>query len=225
MPDGIVETLPEGPAAHLRRHSLPMGGPEGGRFHAHGVGTEDVDVINVERYFQRVEEGLQQRLKDERVPLILACVEYLAPIYRKVSAYCFILEEIVVGNPDGVPDEELHRKALPIADRHFEQTRAKAVAEYHEGIAKGRAGHMLAEVLTAAFQGRIATLFIPLGVRRWGRFDLNRLVLEEHDREEPGDEELLDLAAAQTLRQGGKVYGMKPEEIPGGRLLAAVYRY
>jgi hypothetical protein len=49
--------------------------------------------------------------------------------------------------------------------------------------------------------------------------------LEEHAHEEPGDEELLDLAAAQTLRQDGKVYGMKPEEIPRGHLLAAVYRY
>jgi hypothetical protein len=68
-------------------------------------------------------------------------------------------------------------------------------------------------------------LFIPLGMRRWGRFDFNRLVLEEHDREKPGDEELLDLAAAQTLRHDGKVYSMKPEEIPGGHLLASVYRY
>jgi hypothetical protein len=50
-------------------------------------------------------------------------------------------------------------------------------------------------------------------------------VLEEHDREKPGDEELLDLAAAQTLRHDGKVYSMKPEEIPGGHLLASVYRY
>jgi hypothetical protein len=68
-------------------------------------------------------------------------------------------------------------------------------------------------------------LFIPLGLRRWGRFDFNQLALEEHAHEEPGDEELLDLAAAQTLRQDGKVYGMKPEEIPRGHLLAAVYRY
>ena len=50
-------------------------------------------------------------------------------------------------------------------------------------------------------------------------------MLEEHDREEPGDEELLDLAVTQTLRHDGKVHGMKPEEIPGGHLLAAVYRY
>ena len=225
VPQDIEQTQPEGPTAHLRRHSLPMGVPEGGRFHAHGVGTEDVDMINVKRYFQQAEDGLRQRLAGERVPLILACVEYLAPIYREVSTYRFILEEIVAGNPDGVPDDELQRKARPIADRHFEQARGKAIAEYYEGIAKGRASHTLPDVLTAAFQGRIATLFIPLGMRRWGRFDFNRLVLEEHDREKPGDEELLDLAAPQTLRHDGKVYSMKPEEIPGGHLLASVYRY
>ena len=111
VPQDIEQTQPEGPTAHLRRHSLPMGGPEGGRFHAHGVGTEDVDMINVKRYFQQAEDGLRQRLAGERVPLILACVEYLAPIYREVSTYRFVLEEIVAGNPDGVPDDELQRKA------------------------------------------------------------------------------------------------------------------
>jgi hypothetical protein len=200
VPQDIEQTLPERPEAHLQRHSLPMGGPDNGQFHAHGVGTEEADMINVKRYFQLAEDGLRQRLTNERAPLILACVEYLAPIYREVSTYRFILEEIVAGNPDGVPDAELHRKARPIADRQFEQARAKAIAEYHEGIAKGRASHTLPGVLTAAFQGRIATLFIPLGMRQWGRFDFNRLILEEHDHEEPGDEELLDLAAAQTLR-------------------------
>jgi release factor family 3 len=202
-----------------------MGGPEGGRFHAHGVGTDDVDVVNVRRYFQRIEDGLQQQLKDERAPLILACVEYLAPIYKEVSRYRFILDPIVPGNPDGVREEELHENAWPIADAHFQQARAKAAAEYHEGMAKGRASHTLKEVLTAAFQGRVATLFVPLGLQRWGRFDFNRLSLEQHDNEQPGDDELLDLAAAQTLRNDGMVYGVKPEEVPGKQLLAAVYRY
>jgi hypothetical protein len=83
----------------------------------------------------------------------------------------------------------------------------------------------LEDVLTAAFQGRIATLFVPLGVSRWGRFDFNHLALEQHDDEQPGDDELLDLAAAETLRHDGVVYGVKPEDVPGGHLLAAVYRY
>ena len=225
VPQGIEEALPAGPEPQLQRHSLPIGRQEHAFIHGHGVGTDDVDVVNVRRYFQRVEDGLRQQLKDERAPLILACVEYLAPIYKEVSTYQFILDRIIAGNPDGIRDQELQEKAWPMADTHFQQARAKAAAEYHEGIAKGRAGHTLEEVLTAAFQGRVATLFVPLGLHRWGRFDFNRLSLERHDEEQPGDEELLDLAAAQTLRSDGTVYGVKPKEVPGEQLLAAVYRY
>lgn len=225
VPQGIGEALPEGPEPQLQRHSLPIGRQEHTFIHGHGVGTDDVDVVNVRRYFQRVEDSVHQRLKDERAPLILACVEYMAPIYKEVSRYRQILEPTVAGNPDGLQNEELQLKARPIADEHFQQARAKAVAEYHEGIAKGRASHRLDEVLTAACQGRIATLFAPLGVQRWGRFDFNRLALEQHDEEQPGDDELLDLATAQTLRHDGTVYGVKPEDVPGGQLLAAVYRY
>jgi hypothetical protein len=226
VPQGIDEALPdEGPEPQLQFHSLPIGGQQQSRIHGHGIGTDDVDAINVRRYLQRIEDAVHQRLKEGRAPLILACVEYMAPIYKEVSQYRLILDPIVPGNPDGMPNEELQHKAWPIAEAHFQQARAKAVAEFHEGIAKGRASHTLDDVLTAAFQGRIATLFVPLGVRRWGRFDFNRLSLEQHEEEQPGDEELLDLAAAQTLRRDGKVYGMTPGEIPGGHLLAAVYRY
>jgi hypothetical protein len=49
--------------------------------------------------------------------------------------------------------------------------------------------------------------------------------LEEHADEQPGDEELLDLAAMQTITHRGVVYGVKPEDVPGGQLLAAVYRF
>ena len=225
VPQGMEQALPEGPAPQLQRHTLPMDGRGAARFHGHGVGTDDVDVVNLRRYFQRVEDGLRERLKNERAPLILACVEYLAPIYKEVSAYRFILDAVVEGNPDGLRDEELQQKAWPHTDAHFQQARGKAAAEYHEGLAKGRASHRLDDILTAAFQGRIATLFVPLGVRRWGRFDFNNLRLEEHEAEQTGDDELLDLAAAQTLQHDGIVYGVKPEEVPGGQLLAAVYRY
>ena len=193
-------------------------------FHGHGS-SSDASTADLERYFRAVDRVVCDVLRDRHDPLLLAGVEHLLPLYRSISHYAPIFSEHLLGNADELRDDELHRKAWSIADRHFQQARDKDVAEYHEGIVKGRAGHELSDVLTAAFQGRIATLFIPLGLRRWGRFDFNRLALEEHAHEEPGDEELMDLAAAQTLRQDGKVYGMKPEEIPRGHLLAAVYRY
>lgn len=231
-PPGVTETQGyERREKQLQSEALAPKGSSGtssgggtALFHGHGS-SSDASSADVERYFRAVDRVVCDVLRDRHDPLLLAGVEHLLPLYRSISRYAPIFSEHLLGNPEELRDDELHRKARPIADRYFEQARDQAVAEYYEGIAKGRAGHTLTDVLAAAFQGRIATLFIPLGERRWGKFDFDRLILEEHAHEEPGDEELLDLAAAQTLRQDGKVYGMKPEEIPGGQLLAAVYRY
>lgn len=225
VPQGMEEALPEGPTPQLQAHTLPIGGQSVARFHGHGVGTDDVHVVNLARYFHRVDSGLQPVLKDERAPLVLACVDYLAPIFKEVTAYRYILEPIVPGNPDGLSDKDLYEKARGIAETQLQQARNQAVAEYYENSAKGRAGDALDAVLPAAFQGRVATLFVPLGVHRWGRFNVDRLSLEEHDEEQPGDDDLLELAARQTLARGGTVYDMRPEEIPNQRLLAAVYRF
>jgi hypothetical protein len=71
----------------------------------------------------------------------------------------------------------------------------------------------------------VATLFVPLRVRRWGRFNVETFALEEHDDEQSGDDELLDLATMQTLMHAGTVYAVNPDEIPAKRLLAAVFRF
>jgi hypothetical protein len=80
VPKSLVEALNEVPAPQLQFHSLPVGGPTGTRFHGHGVGIDDVDVINLQRYFHRVNDGLEEMLKNQHAPLVLACVEYLAPL-------------------------------------------------------------------------------------------------------------------------------------------------
>ncbi|HKT35554.1 MAG TPA: hypothetical protein VJR03_12040 [Nitrospira sp.] len=205
MPQGLQEGLPIGPAPEFQRYSLPPGG-EGGetrvRIHGHGVGIDDADVTNLTRYFQRVEEALSAVLKDQKAPLVLACVEFLAPIFHRVTTYKHVTEDYVAGNPDRVKDEELHAKAWPIVEQRLKAAREKAVAEYAEGIAKGRGGRTLADVLPAAHQGRIATLLVPRGVHRWGRFFADSQAVEEHASEEAGDVDLVDLAAVQTLVPG-----------------------
>jgi hypothetical protein len=225
VPQGMQEGLAIGPAPEFQRYTLPVGGPQAGHLHVHGVGVDDNEVANLTRYFHRIDDGLKPLLSRTDAPLILACVEHLVPIFREVASYRHILHSLIPGNPDGVGDKELHQKGWLIAEPHFQQARAMTAAQYYEGITKGRAAHSLADILPAAHQGRIATLFIPLGVRRWGRFHFDSPSLEEHEDEQPGDDELLDLAAMQTFMHGGIVYAVKPEEIPGNQLLAAVYRY
>jgi hypothetical protein len=225
VPKSIDEALPDGPAPQLQRHTLPMDGRNASRFHGHGVGTDDVDIINLTRYFHRIHDGVEEILKHQQAPLVLACVEYLAPLYKEVSTYHHIPEMIIAGNPDGAKNEELHHKAWAIVEPHFAEAKSQAEAQYHEGIAKGRASHSLADILAAAYQGRVATLFVPLGVRRWGRFNVETFALEEHEGEQSGGDELLDLATMQTLMHAGTVYAVNPDEVPAKRLLAAVFRF
>jgi hypothetical protein len=39
------------------------------------------------------------------------------------------------------------------------------------------------------------------------------------------DEELLELAVTFTMQNSGEVYGLDPHEMPGGKELAAIFRY
>jgi hypothetical protein len=89
----------------------------------------------------------------------------------------------------------------------------------------GQASGAVKDVVPAAFDGRIATLFVALGERRWGSFDPQSRLLEEHGSHEPGDYDLLDVAAVQSLIRGATVYTVAPNEVPGGGLVAAVFRF
>jgi hypothetical protein len=46
-----------------------------------------------------------------------------------------------------------------------------------------------------------------------------------HEEAEPGDEDLLDFTAIQTLLNSGMVYAVEPQKVPDEALLAAAFRY
>jgi hypothetical protein len=49
--------------------------------------------------------------------------------------------------------------------------------------------------------------------------------VEVRDRPQPGDQDLLDLAAVQTLFHGGTVYAVDPGDVPDDAPVAALLRY
>ena len=91
----------------------------GAVFHGHGVGVDDVkdDLL---RYFQQINRGLHELLREERAPLVLASVEYLWPLYRKANSYPLLLESGVAGNPDRLSPRELHHRAWPLVEPVFQ---------------------------------------------------------------------------------------------------------
>lgn len=198
-------------------------------FHGQGGASDNsTHKKDLLRYFNQVDKGLQELLRGETAPLVLAGVEYLLAIYREANTYPRLLDEWVVGNPDGLAAQELHEQAWAIVQPHFTRAQEQAAAQYRELAGTGRTSSQLERILPAAQHGRVDSLFVALGVQRWGKFDAVSGGVDIHEQRQPGDQDLLDLAAMQTLASAGSVYAVDPDQVPGGERrspVAAVFRY
>jgi hypothetical protein len=194
----------------------------------HGVGIDDAthepnDAIL--RYFQQVDAGLRPFLRDEHAPLILAGVEFLLPIFRRANTYPYILEQGLTGNPEGLRPEELQERAWSIVQSHFRRAQEDAAEQYRQLVGTGRAARDLSTIVMAAYDGRIATLFVTMNLQQWGVFCSESREVEVHQEAVAGDEDLLDVAAAYTLLRRGTVYAVGPAHMPDATAAAAILRY
>jgi hypothetical protein len=83
----------------------------------------------------------------------------------------------------------------------------------------------LEEILPAARQGRIESLFVAVGVQMWGSFNPSTDETTVVDQPAAESQDLLNLAAASTYFARGSVYALPPDQVPGCGPLAAVFRY
>lgn len=199
--------------------------PQAGVFHGQG-NPEDTDAnVAILEYFHQVNDGVYKLLGDKQAPLILMGVEHLLPLYREANTYPHLVEEGLTGNPELLKPEELHDQAWTIVEPYSLKAQQEAADRYHELVGTGQASNDLQEIVPAAIYGRVDSLFVATGVEKWGIFDPGTNTLQLHQTEEPGDEDLLDLAAVKTFLNSGNVYAVEPDKVPDGGPIAAVFRY
>jgi hypothetical protein len=193
-------------------------------YHGHGGGEDDAKE-EIQKFFNLLDNGVSPLLADRSAPLVLAGVEFLLPIYRQVTGHGRVVEGGVVGNPDNLSAEQLHEKAWPVVEPVFTRAQEAAAERFHDLLGTGQASKDFDDVVTAAHDGRVETLFVALGTRRWGSYDPEKREVELSEHNGPGTEDLVDFAALQTLRKGGQVFAVSPDDVPEGEAVAAVYRY
>ncbi len=179
-------------------------------------------------YIRAIDRELAKRLANDRIPLILACVEELYGLYRKNSEYPWLVEEgYVKGNPDHLSEEELHRKAWEIIEPLFRKRQEKLIEEFNSKLGTGLAGQGLREVAQAAAQGRVSDLLLKDGVRIWGVLDRSTgEVFIGEEEPNPVDADLLDEVAEVTLVKGGDVWVLGEESFPlNDYPVGAIYRW
>lgn len=227
MPTSLAEALKYDDFEPHTEHYTVTAPNRGGEaiFQGQGAG-EDERKTNILRYFKAFDNGLRELLapQGDRIPVVFMGDKGLFSIYREANHYNGLLAESAPGNPEHLRDEELHARAWELVEPHFRERLERDQEAFAEAAGTSRVGTSLDEVLWAALDARVATLFVALGQREWGTFDASARRLERRD-ESPDTYDLYDAAAAYTLLAGGTVYAVEPGEIPGDGPLAAIYRF
>jgi hypothetical protein len=224
VPKNLAETIRDDDSwKELQMHSGISGGQ--GKLSSVTHGSEVDSKENIKRYFRRIDKGLHELVRDERVPLVLAGVDYLHPIYKEVNTYPHLIETGVGGNAEKLSAKELHAQAWTVVRPYFQKAQQEAADQYKQFISCGRASNRFRKIILAAYHGQIELLFAVPDFQQWGTFDPSTDEIHLHKKEKTGDEDLLEFAAVQTLLNGGTVYVVKPGTMPDTGSLAAVFRY
>lgn len=236
LPDRIPKTLEEAMRYEdeTRGHHFSPGsqGRHAGGiapFSGHGVDASDKENLKADvlMFFKQIDRGVMELIAAENAPLLLAGLDYLHPIYREANTYPHLIADRGVHRAvDDMRPEELHELAWPVIEPMFEQDRENTLERFHTLRARGLASSDVREVVPAAMDGRVESLLVSVGDHQWGVFqpDTHRVELF-HDRASAHGEDLLDLAAVNTMLHGGWVMAVDKDRLPEQTRMAAVFRY
>lgn len=228
IPHSLAETMQyDDPQRQLQQHSNTLPGTNSkaaALFNGQGIGSDD-QKNNILRYCRLIDQGLQDLMKNKKVPLVLMGVDFLLSIYKAANTYDYLAAEVIPGNPEELSGEDIQTLAWPLVEHYFHKAEQEALTYYGPFQGTGRTIKEIAEVVPASYNGRIELLFLAEGEKQWGIYDFAQNAVKIHSQPEPGDDELYDLAIRQTILNGGSVYIMDQMKIPEGGNMAALLRY
>lgn len=218
-----IDQVPRGSQVHSAMRGDQGQGKQTGVFHGQG-GRPDTAKDDLKLFVRQVAQAIDQRLEGERAPLILATVVATVPLWKETSKYPNTIDDFVSGNPDYVTPSELHAKAWPRVQPAQQAEREALLARIREKD-NPRASFGLPFVVSAAIRGQVDSLFVDCSRPWWGKYDAENDTVLVHAQQQPGDADLVELAAAATLKHGGRVFAITPENPNPDAAAQALLRY
>jgi hypothetical protein len=186
-------------------------------------GSEGVKVL-LEKFVRRVDQALERALAGRSTPLVMAADEPLASMFRSISTYPGLMEDVIPGNPNQKSDAQLEDSALPLLDQRYRSELGAVIARYDE-LKPRRATTDVSYSAHAATAGAIEQLLVDLDATVPGfvsEIDGSVTYASSDDAEAYS---VVDEIARRALSTGARVLGARREELPERAPLVAILRY
>ena len=211
------------PSESLQGHGT---GRSGDRTIVHGQGSgKDDENTDILRFFQLVSDGVEKILAGQTVPLVFVGVDFLFPIYQQANKYPHLMAEAVAHQPDQLSPEEIRDRALKIVEPRFNASRVEEHDRYGSLKNNNQATEDIAQIVNAAYNGQIETLFITQNSSAWGTFDPESRRVTYHNNQQADSEDLIGLVVEKALSIDAKVHVVDANDMPANSTAAATLRY
>lgn len=195
-------------------------------YHGHGRSNDTIKKEEALRFFQQIDNGLEPFLNQEKLPLIVACVDYLFPIYKKANSYNFLENKFIEGNPEHTDIEKLADQSINILKEKAAIKTKESVENYKELLAQGKALEGIKEVVPAVIGGRVKKLFISRESSFFGKYLSENHSIQLSKNPTIGDTDLINLAVIESIKKQSEIYLLNPIEMPAANVeIAAILRY
>ncbi|MCJ7468308.1 MAG: hypothetical protein MUO53_16640 [Maribacter sp.] len=197
-----------------------------GMFHGHGDSESELKN-ELMRYFRAIDKGLMTILHDDQKPPLVVCsLDFHFPIYREVNSYQNLFPQHISGNPADKDVFLLHEEAWELLQPYFSKTRQEKLDQFSKFIGTGRTSSDINEILPAALEGNVDTLFLENRADIFGVYNPSTQEINIQDTHQIPNVSLMNLVAMKVLIKGGTVYLFEKEDMPDvSSKINALFRY
>lgn len=228
--DDDVKTTMEEILGDMRTKSYLTHGTYGGSsnksvYHGHGGKSDEIE-IDLEKFFRRVDAFVTEKVsKVSKLPMILLAPAEHHALFMSITNNSFLENKAIAGTYKSIGQDGLIEHITSHADQLFKAKKDQLIEQYQTFRSADKGSSQLIEIIIAAIDKRIETLFIEKNRIISGKIDVINKTMNTEALSNPDIDDILDDLGQLVLEKGGEVFIVSKESMPTDSGVAAIYRY